>query len=45
VKQGKKLSRALLHSIGSFNFNINLGRAAFGEILMSTWGTCFRAEF
>jgi hypothetical protein len=33
VKQGEKLSRVLLHSCTILNFDIRLGRAAFGEIL------------
>jgi hypothetical protein len=37
VEQGEKLSRVLLHSIGILNFDINLGRAAFGEISVLTW--------
>jgi hypothetical protein len=36
VWQGEKLSRVLLHSIRIVNFDINLGRAAFGEILILT---------
>jgi hypothetical protein len=32
------LSRVLLHSYTIFNFDISLGRAAFGEILMLIWG-------
>jgi hypothetical protein len=31
------LRRVLLHSIGVLNFDVNLGKAAFGEILMLTW--------
>jgi hypothetical protein len=42
----EKLSRVILNSIGILNFDINLGRAAFGEILMlKLGGNYFRAEF
>jgi hypothetical protein len=37
MEQGEKLSRVLLHSIEILNFDISLGRAAFGEILMRIW--------
>jgi hypothetical protein len=33
----EKLSRALHHSIGIFNFDVSLRRATFGEIFMVTW--------
>jgi hypothetical protein len=45
MEQGEKLSRVIMHSFRIFNFDINLGRAAFGEVLMLTWGSYFRAEF
>jgi hypothetical protein len=38
VEQGEKLSRVLLRSYTILNFNISLGRAALGEILMLIWG-------
>jgi hypothetical protein len=41
MEQGEKLNRVLLHSTGYFNLDIDLGRAAFREILeffMLTWG-------
>jgi hypothetical protein len=38
VEQEEKLSRVLLLSIRILNFEVNLGRAAFGEILMLSWG-------
>jgi hypothetical protein len=44
IEQEEKLSRVLLHSIGIFNFDTNLERAAFGEILMLTLGSYFRAD-
>jgi hypothetical protein len=45
VEQEEKLSKVLLRSIGILNFDINLARGAFGEILMLTWGSYFREEF
>jgi hypothetical protein len=38
VEQGEKLSGVLLLSIGILNFDINIGRAVFGEIYMLSWG-------
>jgi hypothetical protein len=38
VEQGEKLSSVILHWIEILSFDINLGRAAFGKILMLTWG-------
>jgi hypothetical protein len=38
VEEGEKLSRVLLLSIGILYFDINLGRAAFDELFMLTWG-------
>jgi hypothetical protein len=38
VEQGEKLISVELHSIGTFHFDMNLGRAAIGEILMLTRG-------
>jgi hypothetical protein len=38
VEQGEKLGRVLLHSIGIFNFDVNIGRAEFGEVLVLKWG-------
>jgi hypothetical protein len=37
MSKGKKVRWVLLHSNGTLNFDINLGRAAFGGILMLTW--------
>jgi hypothetical protein len=46
VEQGEKFSRVLLRSYTILNFDINLGRAAFGEIFMFTWrGLTLRRYF
>jgi hypothetical protein len=45
MSKGKKLGRVLLHLIGILNFEIDLGRAASGGILIFTLGQgYFRAE-
>jgi hypothetical protein len=38
MEEGEKLSRVFLHSIGILKLDTELGRAAFGEVLMLTWG-------
>jgi hypothetical protein len=45
VEQGEKLRRVLLHSYIILNFDISLGRAAFGEMFHVDMGGYFRAEF
>jgi hypothetical protein len=45
IEQGEKLSRVPLHLIGTLNFDINLGKATVGEILMLIWRSYSRAEF
>jgi hypothetical protein len=45
VDQGEKLSRVLLRSYTILNFDISLGRAALGEILMLIWGAILGRNF
>jgi hypothetical protein len=45
MEQGEKLSRVLLRSYTILNFDINLGRAAFGENFDIDMRGYFRAEF
>jgi hypothetical protein len=40
----EKLSRVPLHSITTLSSDINLGRAAYGEILNFIWGKLLRGE-
>jgi hypothetical protein len=44
-KERREVDRILLHWYRILNFNINLGRAALGEILMLIWRGYFGAEF
>jgi hypothetical protein len=45
MKSGARTEVEQGHTAFVQNFDINLGRATFGEILMKKWGTYFRAEF
>jgi hypothetical protein len=45
VEQGEKLSRVLLCSCTILNFDISLGRAAFGTHFDTDMGGYLRAEF
>jgi hypothetical protein len=45
VEQGQKLSRVLLRSCTILNFDISLGRAAFGEIRILIWGATLGRNF
>jgi hypothetical protein len=45
VEQGEKLSRVLLLSYTILNFDIGLGRAAFGELLLPTLGSTLGRNF
>jgi hypothetical protein len=45
VEQGEKLSRVLFCSGAILNFDIILGRAAFGEIWILTWGATLARNF
>jgi hypothetical protein len=43
AERREKLSRAPLNSMRTPN--LNSGRVAFDKIFVSTWGSCFRANF
>jgi hypothetical protein len=45
VEQGEKLSRVLLRTCTILNFDINLERAAFGEIWILIWGATSGRNF
>jgi hypothetical protein len=45
VEQGEKLSMDLLRSCAILNFDIILGRAAFGEIWILIWGATSGRNF
>jgi hypothetical protein len=45
VEQGEKLSRVLLRSCAVLNFDIILGKAAFGEIWILVWGATLGQNF
>jgi hypothetical protein len=45
VEQGEKLSRVLLRSYTILNFDISLGRAAFGEIWILIFGATLGRNF
>jgi hypothetical protein len=44
VQQGEKMSRVPLHSIKVRVQTLNLGKAAYGEILIFIWGRLLRAK-
>jgi hypothetical protein len=44
LEQGEELIRVPLHSIRIQNSDINLGKAAFSEILRLAWGNYFTEE-
>jgi hypothetical protein len=41
----REVEQGLMRSCTILNFDIILGRATLGEILMLIWGAYFRAEF
>jgi hypothetical protein len=45
VEQGQKSSRVLLRSCTILNFDISLGRTAFGKNVDIDMGDYFKAEF
>jgi hypothetical protein len=45
MRSGEELSRVLLRSCKILNFDITLGRAAFGEIGILIWGAILGRNF